>query len=1191
MAVSILFGMLPTTVSAVAPGLQIKENSIDADAATTIPTSLSNGEIWTDKSVVPDATNPGEFTITLSAAGQDFQIENPLPQDKLDVVLLLDVSTSMNEKPTGQSKTKLESMKEAASDAVTTLLGVNGNRVAIVSYSDYATRRTGNNDSSAFLTNENNLKQAISGLNASGYTNIQNAFLRAQEIIEARTNKVNRPVIILMSDGEPTVYHSSLTQHNDSNRSRSTSSGADYVWNTILQAMKAKEEIPDLRIFTIGFGVGGSAYAVATLMPTEGNTENYRPTVYSAKTRIATETANFEYNRQGSSNNYTLRNPIQVQEGSSSIEYGPESLVTGLTSEPQDTLWSTPTREGSVIQTGNSQNRRYYFKGTRTRTEYFDKQSEKAGFDHKYWENGSKITSDGAEDIMEALTGIVNDLVSAKPMSKTGQGSYTDIIIEDILGDGFEVVGTLDTSLSQSGNKITWTIDGDEFDTMASGSTSLVFEKIKTVSFRVKISNSANVAGKYYTNDSAQAAFNVSEDNPFYEGSDKKGQNGDITESLDNKGWLILENTPNTLVTITITKEVSGPLPADEENTFTFNVYLSPQGGNPLNETPISITVTGDGSENEAIGISLPWNAFNEAGQVKLYVEEIESAPNGYWTYENSERKDVTLTKTEPNGSVIFTNIYTPPGNIHVTKVWRIGESNQWPDDVNSILVLLWEEAPIEELSGEILFLSNPEDLDDLGNDEDLGEPDTIDNGENDDEGEPYADDDGENDDEVEPDANDNGGNDEEVEPDADDNGSNNDEGEPEADDNGENDDEVEPDANDNGSNNDEGEPDANDNGGNDEEVEPDANDNSGNDGITLTSNAQLFFSEPDTTPTRTLIGQIELTSDNQANYFDDFVKKEGYRYYLSEVTVNGYSTEMSGDIEDGEVIFDEDNRAVITITNTGNAPGINVTKKVLNSPLTLSSGKATFNYRLVITNTGNTTLMNVSVDDVMSFPAGASIEYLVDTNADFNLDFMEPGEIRTIEYSVTVDKAGTYENTATATGLGYNDEEEYSSEDSATAIANNPTIPPTNPPGGGGSTPRQGTVRVRFVDVDGNVLSAEYQFIGRVGTSFETTARDIEGYTLTEIPGNAEGVFINGTITVVYVYNADSEDETEIDIEEEETPEGLPEEPIGDEEFPKAGELLPQTGLPIVTVSELLGGSLIALGLYFGRKAKKDKE
>ena len=91
---------------------------------------------------------------------------------------------------------------------------------------------------------------------------------------------------------------------------------------------------------------------------------------------------------------------------------------------------------------------------------------------------------------------------------------------------------------------------------------------------------------------------------------------------------------------------------------------------------------------------------------------------------------------------------------------------------------------------------------------------------------------------------------------------------------------------------------------------------------------------------------------------------------------------------------------------------------------------------------------MSVTVDDVMSGPIDATLEYSQNASTDFVIGDMEPGDIRTIEYSVTADKAGTYENVATATGLGYIDEEEYSSEDSATAVANNPTVPPTNPPG-----------------------------------------------------------------------------------------------------------------------------------------------
>lgn len=74
---SILIGLLPTPVSALATGLQIQPGSIDADPVTNPPAKLEDGQIWTDKSVVP-VDNPGEFEITLSAAGQDYETTIPV---------------------------------------------------------------------------------------------------------------------------------------------------------------------------------------------------------------------------------------------------------------------------------------------------------------------------------------------------------------------------------------------------------------------------------------------------------------------------------------------------------------------------------------------------------------------------------------------------------------------------------------------------------------------------------------------------------------------------------------------------------------------------------------------------------------------------------------------------------------------------------------------------------------------------------------------------------------------------------------------------------------------------------------------------------------------------------------------------------------------------------------------------------
>ncbi len=248
-----------------------------------------------------------------------------------------------------------------------------------------------------------------------------------------------------------------------------------------------------------------------------------------------------------------------------------------------------------------------------------------------------------------------------------------------------------------------------------------------------------------------------------------------------------------------------------------------------------------------------------------------------------------------------------------------------------------------------------------------------------------------------------------------------------------------------------------------------------------------------------------------------------------------------------------------------------------------MTGGTATLKYELVVTNTGNTVLRDIEVKDVMSGPGDP-----IDPKT-FTISQLKPGKSETIPYSVTVDKAGEYTNKATAK---CNECDPVSV--TATATVNPEYVPPVTPPvtppsgGGGGYTPSQGTVKVNYVDVNGNALADGDELTGMVGTDYSTSAKTIDGYTLTAVPENAEGTFVNGVIMVTYVYKAE---ETEIEIEEEEIPEGTPEEPIIDEEIPQGGEILPQTGLPIATLPELFGGALIALGLYFGRKAKEDEE
>ena len=70
-----------------------------------------------------------------------------------------------------------------------------------------------------------------------------------------------------------------------------------------------------------------------------------------------------------------------------------------------------------------------------------------------------------------------------------------------------------------------------------------------------------------------------------------------------------------------------------------------------------------------------------------------------------------------------------------------------------------------------------------------------------------------------------------------------------------------------------------------------------------------------------------------------------------------------------------------------------------------------------------------------------------------------------------------------------------------------------------------EGTVKVQYVDEEGNEIASSRTMTGEVGTSYTTTAKTISGYTLKTTPNNASGTYKNGTITVTYVYSKDNDD------------------------------------------------------------------
>lgn len=279
----LLLAAIPTISKAIDGEIKLNIVNWGSDPMTPLPEKLENGQIWTDKSV--SYLGDGEFEITLRAIGQKFKSEHTFISEFVDVVLVLDISGSMDE--LGNKPEKFTNMKNAARNAVDIILGEGfggaiGNRIAIVKYEEMAKEVNGFMDGTG--NNKEQLKNAIDELMAGGGTNIQNGFLIASNLIDNRENKDNKPVIILLSDGNPTYYHRDYVNQTIFNRKgdgTAVNTGANHIMYTVTQAVKAKETNPDLSIYSIGFGMDNLSkinqlYARATLMPTEENTAFYR---------------------------------------------------------------------------------------------------------------------------------------------------------------------------------------------------------------------------------------------------------------------------------------------------------------------------------------------------------------------------------------------------------------------------------------------------------------------------------------------------------------------------------------------------------------------------------------------------------------------------------------------------------------------------------------------------------------------------------------------------------------------------------------------------------------------------------------------------------------------------------------------------------------------------------------------------
>lgn len=217
------------------------------------------------------------------------------------------------------------------------------------------------------------------------------------------------------------------------------------------------------------------------------------------------------------------------------------------------------------------------------------------------------IAADGnLTSLQNAFVKLATNLTEFRPTQEVTSGSiYGDIIIQDVIGEGFELIDPLPDGVTTGGSvenvTLTWVISGNSLKTRAAGTTtaSIAETEMSLITFKVKLKDSVMDTSKVlYTNSRAEgdnnAAFTVDKKNPAYKGEEA------ISQLLLNYGWLQLIGYKS----LSVEKVVSGSaLFADEDFSFKIETkvsgsYVPYEGGYTLSEegkAPIGARTDPDG--------------------------------------------------------------------------------------------------------------------------------------------------------------------------------------------------------------------------------------------------------------------------------------------------------------------------------------------------------------------------------------------------------------------------------------------------------------------------------------------------------------------------------------------------------------------------------------------------------------------
>ncbi len=304
---------------------------------TTDEISTENaGGVWMDKSVFTDSSafaglgitqdEQDSFLVALSAMAANMSVTG-MSNVPTDTILVLDVSGSMNDN--ADNNDVAEELVEAANDSIAELQSTNKyNRVGVVLYSGPTTRggaasagdavlilplgryTTTNNKFLVYDVNSNNdrddnyttervginsnvriegtsTRPASASKTVVGGTYIQKGVILAMNQFIANSNSVTvedpamgtlrrKPILVLMSDGAPTVGSTNFTNPTSIQLGDGTYTDASLGFVSQLSAAYAKAKIEekyetDALFYTLGLGLGNDGVAIGVLDPSNAN--------------------------------------------------------------------------------------------------------------------------------------------------------------------------------------------------------------------------------------------------------------------------------------------------------------------------------------------------------------------------------------------------------------------------------------------------------------------------------------------------------------------------------------------------------------------------------------------------------------------------------------------------------------------------------------------------------------------------------------------------------------------------------------------------------------------------------------------------------------------------------------------------------------------------------------------------------